>query len=268
MQESGQATDEKESFDQLISKSEQVKFEAPEISVKSLFDAGAHYGHNRSVWHPKTRDFIYDFVGGIAVINLDIAVQLWEKAKKFLTDKTSVGARVLFVATKDISRPFVKEAAKACGEFYCVTRWLGGTLTNFSTIKRSIEKLNSLEQLVQKAKDRSEDIWLAKKEILRIQREIEKLNNYLDGIREMRDIPGVLVLFDVFKDQTALKEAVKLQIPVVALVDTNINPSLINYPIPVNDDNPKVIELLAKGMAAAVLAGKEEYSKRSRKKLA
>ncbi len=258
------STTETNSFSRLMDNEDQ--FQPPELSVKSLFDAGAHFGHRKVVWHPKSAEYIYSVVDGVTIINLDLTVQLWMKARKFIHDRASVGGRILFVGTKEIAKEIVKNAAIACGEFYCVNRWLGGTLTNFQTVRNSIAKLKELENLIAKVEDKSEDVWLAKKEVLKLKREVEKLTNYLGGVREMIDLPQLLIIFDIKKDQTALKEAIKLQIPVVALVDTNVDPTLVNFPIPCNDDSIKAIEIFAYNMAAAVLEGKREFNKKPRKR--
>lgn len=261
MQES---TTGSESFVSLFNSADDVQ--VPELSVKSLFEAGAHFGHRKTVWNPKCREFIYAIVDGVTIINLDLTVQYWERAKKLLYDRASVGGRILFVGTKEIARSIVERAASACGEFYCVNRWLGGTLTNFTTVKRSISKLKEMEELIRKAEDKTEDIWLAKKELVKLKRQVEKLNNYLGGIRDMADLPSVVVVFDVKKDITAVREAIKLQIPIIGLVDTNVDPDLVTFPIPCNDDSPKALEIVAMNMSAVISKGKAELSKRSNAK--
>lgn len=258
MQES---TTESESFVSLFNPSDETT--VPELSVKSLFEAGAHFGHRKTVWNPKCREFIFDIVDGVTIINLDLTVQYWERAKKLLYDRSSVGGRILFVGTKEISRAIIEKAATVCGEFYCVNRWLGGTLTNFATVKRSIAKLKETEDLIRKAEDETEDVWLAKKELVKLKRQVEKLNSYLAGIRDMTDLPSVMVVFDVKKDITAVREAIKLQIPIVGLVDTNVDPDLVTFPIPCNDDSPRAIEIIAMNMSAVIARGKAELGKRS-----
>ncbi|MCS6961424.1 MAG: 30S ribosomal protein S2, partial [Deltaproteobacteria bacterium] len=253
MQESSSET---ESFARYFTGTSELQI--PELSVKALFEAGAHYGHRKTVWNPKCKDFIFDIVDGVTIINLDITVHYWEKARKFIQDKASTGGRILFVGTKEISRSIVQQSASYCGEFYCVNRWLGGTLTNFITIRRSIAKLKDLETLISKAEDVSEDVWLTKKELVRLKRQVEKLNNSLGGIRDMTDLPALLIVFDIRKDITAVREANKLQIPIVGIVDTNVDPGMVTFPIPCNDDSPKALEILALNIADAVLRGKRE----------
>jgi small subunit ribosomal protein S2 len=237
-----------------------------EVSMKALLDAGAHFGHQTQRWNPRMLPYIFGEKNGIHVINLDITLSAWQKTKKYVTDTVARGGNVLFVGTKDQIRNVVSEHAERCGAFYVTTRWLGGMLSNFGTIKRSIDRLAKLEEVLKKAQENESEMKLfKKKERLYIQREIEKLTKSLGGIRDMKRHPDLIVIIDINKEDIAVAEARKLHIPVVALVDTNTNPSVVDFPIPANDDSVKTVKLFVAGLADAIIEGKEQYRVRAPK---
>lgn len=236
-----------------------------EVTMKALLDAGAHFGHQTQRWNPKMLPYIFGEKNGIHVINLDLTLAAWQKTKKYVTDTVARGGNVLFVGTKDQIRNVVAEHAQRCGVFYVTTRWLGGMLSNFGTIKRSIDRLVKLEDVLEKAEQSDSEIKISKKERLRIQRDIDKLSRSLGGIREMRRHPDLIVIIDINKEDIAVAEARKLHIPVLALVDTNTDPSVVDFPIPANDDSVKTVRLFVSGLADAIIDGKEQYRIRAPK---
>lgn len=233
--------------------------ESHEVTIKTLIEAGAHFGHQSAKWNPKMLPFIYGERNGIHILNLDITIKAWEKAKKYVYDRVASGGNVLFVGTKQQARDIIGAEADRCGGYYVTSRWLGGTLSNFETIKKSIDRMRKLEELLVKAEDESSDVKLHKKEKLMITRQLEKLSANLGGIRSMRKVPEVLFVIDVTKESIAVAEAVRLHIPVVALVDTNCNPDRITYAIPSNDDATRTIKLFVGAMADVIIQAKEAY---------
>ena len=233
-----------------------------ELNLKSLLDVGAHFGHQTERWNPKMLPYIYAAKNKVHIINLDLTLNQWKKARQFLVDITSRGGQVLFVGTKQQAREAVKAEAKRCGEFYVDTRWLGGTLSNFQTIKNSIERMRRLEDLLAKAADETTKVKLNKKEKLDISRELEKLEKSLGGIRQLRSVPQVVFVVDVVKEAIVVAECRRLRIPVVALVDTNADPESVDYPIASNDDAARTIRLFLAAAADAVLEGKAAFQTR------
>ncbi len=229
------------------------------ISIKTLIEAGAHFGHQTTKWNPKMLPNIYGERNGIHIINLDLTLKAWEKAKKFIYETVASGGNILFVGTKQQAREIVKAEAERCEGFCVTSRWLGGTLSNFETIKNSIDRMRKLEDLLTKADDETSDVELNKKEKLMIRRQLEKLSANLGGIRNMRRVPDVIFVIDVNKEDIAVAEAQRLHIPVVALVDTNCNPQKIAYPIPSNDDANKTVKLFVSTIADVVIQAKAEY---------
>jgi len=228
------------------------------ITMKELLEAGVHFGHQVHRWNPKMKPYIFGARNGIHIIDLQKTVQLIEEAYKFIRSTVAEGKRVLFVGTKKQAQEAVREEAIRCGMFYVVNRWLGGTLTNFQTIRRSIEKFKQLERL-----EESEAFQkLPKKEFMRLIKKREKMRKNYEGIKEMDQLPGVLFVVDPKREEIAVKEANKLGIPVVAIVDTNCDPDPIDYVIPGNDDAIRAIKLLSSKIADAVLEGKELYRER------
>ena len=232
------------------------------VNIKSLIEAGAHFGHQTTKWNPKMLPYIYGERNGVHIINLDISVKAWEKAKKYIYDTIASGGNILFVGTKQQAREVVKSEALRSDSFFVTSRWLGGTLSNFETIKRSIERMRKLEDLLLKADDENSDIELNKKEKLMIRRQLEKLEANLGGIRNMRKTPEIIFVIDVNKEDIAVAEARRLHIPVVALVDTNSDPDMITYAIPSNDDASRTIRLFVTAIADTVIQARAAYKAR------
>ena len=227
------------------------------ITIKELLEAGVHFGHQTHRWNPKMKKYIFESRNGIYIIDLQKTVVQLEEAYKFIRDIVSSGQEVLFVGTKKQAKECIKEAANKCGMYYVNERWLGGTLTNFVTIKKSISRLNEIEK-------QEEEGFLenfTKKEVVKIGNEKAKLKKYLEGIRDMKKIPGVVFVVDPKREKIAIMEAKKLKISVIALVDTNCDPDLIDIPIPGNDDAMRTIALMTGKIADAALEGTEEKVK-------
>jgi small subunit ribosomal protein S2 len=223
------------------------------VSMKSLLEAGVHFGHQTRRWNPKMRRFIFTERNGIYIIDLQLTVQKLEEAYAFVKDVISQGKSVLFVGTKKQAQEAVKTEAERCGMFYVNERWLGGTLTNFKTIRRRLERLAELEKMeADGVMDK-----LPRKEVSSLMREKTKLLRFLGGISGMADLPGAVFVTDTRKDQNAVVEANKLEIPVIAIVDTNCDPDQIDYPIPGNDDAIRAIKLITSKIADAVIEARE-----------
>ncbi len=223
------------------------------VTMKELLEAGVHFGHQSKRWNPKMKKYIYAARNGIHVIDLHKSIPLIEEAYEFIKNTVAENGTVLFVGTKKQAQEAVQEEAKRCGMFYINERWLGGTLTNFKTLKKNIARLKEIEQWKE---DGTMD-RLPKKEVITIGREYRKLLRGLDGIRDMTSHPAVVFIVDTHKEDTALKEAIKLNIPVVAIVDTNSDPEKITHPIPGNDDAIRAIKLITRLVAEAVITGRE-----------
>jgi small subunit ribosomal protein S2 len=206
--------------------------------------------------------YIYGQRNNVHIINLDETYKHWLKSRKFVHDIVSRGGSVLFVGTKLQARPLVEVAAKRSGSFFITNRWLGGALSNFQTLKNSMRRMKNLEDLLAQAALPDTKIKISKKERLSISRQVEKLQHNLGGIREMRKLPEVIFVLDVNKESIAVAEARKLQIPVVALVDTNVDPNKVDMPIPTNDDAYKAIKLFVDGMAEAIIDAKRVFRNR------
>jgi len=226
--------------------------------MKQLLEAGVHFGHQTKRWNPKMKPYIFGDRSGIYIIDLQKTVTLFEEAYNFIVDVVSDGKKVLFVGTKKQAQDSIKEESQRCGMFYVNNRWLGGTLTNFRTIKKNIEKLKELETL--KSDGRIEQ--LPKKEALEIVREIDKLEYTLGGIKDMEHLPGALLIIDPKKERIAAAEAKKMGIPSVGLLDTNCDPKDVDYIIPGNDDAIKSIKLFASKIADACIEGKKKFEER------
>jgi len=231
------------------------------LPMQDLLEAGMHFGHLTRRWNPKMRPYIYGVRNGIHIIDLSKTVKLFHEALRFVTDAVGNGGSVLFVGTKKQAQDVIQEEAERCGMFYVSHRWLGGTLTNFRTIKASIERLKDL----QKKKEDGTFAVLSKKEILMIDREIEKLLRSLGGIKDLERVPGVMVVIDPHLEHIALHEAMVLGIPVVALADTNCDPDQIDYLVPGNDDALRSIKLFLEKMAEAVEEGLRQRESRVRR---
>ncbi len=222
-------------------------------TIKQLLEAGAHFGHQTSRWHPKMKTYIFTRRNDIHIIDLQQTAALLEKACAYVKQVVGEGGNVLFVGTKKQAQESVEQEAKRCGMFYVNRRWLGGTLTNFTTIQRRIDYLVRLEN--QKVK--GDFNRLPKKEAQGFEEEIERLNRNLGGFKEMTALPSVIFIVDPTKEDIALAEAKRLEIPVVAVVDTNCDPDDIDYVIPANDDAIRAIKLVCSKIADAVIEGKQ-----------
>ncbi len=227
------------------------------FTMKELLEAGVHYGHVTRKWNPKMAPYIFGERNGIHIINLEQTVPMLETALNVIRDVVSDYGRVLFVGTKMQAADRVKEAAEKCGQYYVNHRWLGGMLTNWKTVNQSIKRLKALEEKI------ANPVGLTKKEVLQLQREKAKLDLAIGGIREMGGLPDLLVVIDTIREAIAVKEAVKLGIPVVAIVDSNSSSDDITYPIPGNDDATKAIELYCHLFSSAVLEGLQKGMQKS-----
>ncbi|HIE17868.1 MAG TPA: 30S ribosomal protein S2 [Dehalococcoidia bacterium] len=222
------------------------------ITVKQLLEAGAHFGHLTGHWHPRMKNYIFTQRNGIHIIDLEQTMAMLDRACTFVRNLVSDGQSILFVGTKKQAQEIIEEEAKRCGMYYVNQRWLGGMLTNFATIQARIDYLVRLED----RRDKGELDYLSKKERLKVEKEIARLNRLLGGFKEMTSLPGALFIVDPTKEKIALAEAQKVGIPIVAIVDTNCDPSGIDYVIPANDDAIKAIKLICNKLADAVLEGK------------
>ncbi len=223
------------------------------ISMKQLLEAGVHFGHQTRRWNPKMAKYIFTERNGIYIIDLQKTVKKLEEAYFFVRDIAASGESVLFVGTKKQAQDAIKEEAERCGQFFVNARWLGGMLTNFKTMRTRITRLT---QLLKMQENGTFDL-LPKKEVIKLQLEIAKLEKYLGGVKEMKKLPGALFVVDSRKEKNAIAEARKLGIPIVAIVDTNCDPDEIDYVIPGNDDAIRAIKLISQTMANAVLEGKQ-----------
>ena len=227
------------------------------ISMRELLEAGVHFGHQTSRWNPKMRQYIFGARNGIYIIDLQQSVPLFEKAYQFVLDTVSRGEKVLFVGTKKQAQDAIHEEALRCGQFFVNSRWLGGTLTNYRTIKASIERLRDIDKM--EADGTFER--LLKKEVLNLTRERAKLEKNLGGIKDMTKLPGALFVIDTKKEHIAVAEARKLGIPIVAVVDTNCDPDDINHIIPGNDDAMRSIRIFTQKIAEACIEGEAIYQR-------
>ena len=223
------------------------------VSMKQLLEAGVHFGHQTRRWNPKMAKYIFTERNGIYIIDLQKTVKKLDEAYNFVRDTAAQGGEILFVGTKKQAQDAIKEEAERCGQFYVNARWLGGMLTNFKTMRTRIARLNQLQKM---QADGTFDL-LPKKEVIKLQLEIAKLEKYLGGVKEMKKLPGALFVVDSRKEKNAIAEARKLNIPIVAIVDTNCDPDEIDYVIPGNDDAIRAIKLISQTMANAVLEGKQ-----------
>ena len=227
------------------------------LTLKDLFDAGLHFGHQTKRWNPKMKPYIFDKRNGIHIIDLTQTVSLLDEAAEFLKKTVLDGKKVLFVATKKQVQELVKAAAEDCGQYYMTERWLGGTLTNSKTIRGSVKRMRQIQAI---ARQNNGELSKHKQEASMLRRELAKLEKNLTGIADMADRPGAVFVIDVCREINAVKEAVRLGIPVVALVDTNANPDPIDYVIPGNDDTDKGVELVVNGIVKVIKQANDEYS--------
>ena len=223
------------------------------VSMKQLLEAGVHFGHQTRRWNPKMAPYIYTERNGIYIIDLQKTVKKLEEAYNFVREISANGGNVLFVGTKKQAQDAIKEEAARCGGYYVNARWLGGMLTNFRTMRTRIDRLAQLRKM----EADGTFAMLPKKEVIKHQGEIEKLEKYLGGVKEMKKIPAALFIVDPRKERNAIAEARKLNIPIVAIVDTNCDPDEIDYVIPGNDDAIRAIRLIAAAMASAAIEGRQ-----------
>jgi len=236
--------------------------EPVEVTLKTLLEAGAHFGHQTSRWNPAMAPYIYGSRNGIHIINLPKTVQAWSRAKAAVQEVAAQGGSFLFVGTKKQAQEAIMEEAVRGKSYFVADRWLGGMLTNFSTIRKSVERMKKLEEILQEEDARqkaSQSLKFTKKERLMFSRELEKLTSSLGGIKEMTSLPSMLFVVDIRREEIAIKEARRLDIPVVALVDTNCDPAAVPFAIPSNDDGTRAIRLFSQAIADAILEGKKRY---------
>src|ERR1700738_571208 len=222
--------------------------------VPELLEAGVHFGHQTKRWNPKMKPYIFEQRNQIYIINLDVTVQQLHRATEFLQEVTRRGGKILFVGCKKQAQEAVKEAAIACGQFYVNQRWLGGTLTNLATIRKSIGRLKYIEEIEKSPEYKK----MGKQELAALNREAAKLRRNLDGLLEMSNLPEALVIIDTPREQHAVKEAKRLGIPVVAIVDTNADPEIIDYPIAGNDDAIRAIRIVLQKLVDAIVSASGE----------
>lgn len=230
------------------------------ITMKQMLDAGVHFGHQTQRWNPKMKPYVYTDRGGIHIIDLQKSVVHAKAAAEFVKKTAGNGATMIFVGTKKQAVEPITQAAEKAGQFYVTKRWLGGTLTNFQTVKSSIDRLKKIDQM----REKGELDFFSKKERSKIEKEYLKLKEYLDGIRDMKEPPGLMFVVDLNKEHIAVAEARRLGIPVVGIADTNSDPETIDYPIPGNDDAIRSIKLFANMVADAFLEGQKDWEVKRR----
>jgi small subunit ribosomal protein S2 len=240
------------------SASEMPSLDTP-LTMRDMMEAGVHFGHQTKRWNPKMKPYIYGARNGIHIIDLQHSVKAFRRAFDFLVNTVAASKPVLFVGTKKQAQDVIREEAGRCGQFFVTNRWLGGTLTNFHTVKGSIERL----QLIEKMSTDGTFERMTKKEVIRMTREREKLEKALGGIKNMGELPGAVFIIDVVKEHIAVSEARKLEIPIVATVDTNCDPDVIDYAIPGNDDAIRSIRLFAARVADACVLGQKLQRERA-----
>ena len=223
------------------------------VSMKSLLEAGVHFGHQTRRWNPKMAPYIYTERNGIYIVDLQKTVRKLEEAYSFVRQLSESGQSLLFVGTKKQAQEAIREEATRCGQFFVNARWLGGMMTNFKTMRTRVDRLNQLKTMQE---DGTFDL-LPKKEVIKLNHEIEKLEKFLGGIKDMEKIPGALFIVDPRKEKIAVSEARKLGIPIVAIVDTNCDPDDVDYVIPGNDDAIRAVKLIASTMANAIIEGRQ-----------
>ena len=226
---------------------------APTVSMQQLIEAGAHFGHQTHRWNPRMKPYIFGARNGIHILDLSQTVPLFARALEFISGSVQSGGKVLFVGTKRQAQQPIADAARSCNQHFVNHRWLGGMLTNWKTISQSIKRMKTLEEQLS-----GDTTGLTKKEVLQLTRERDKLENSLGGIRDMGGIPDVMFVIDANKEELAIKEANVLGIPVVAILDSNVDPSGISFPIPANDDASRAVRLYCEAIAIAATRGGRE----------
>ncbi len=227
-----------------------------EIGIAELLDAGLHFGHQSKRWNPKMKRFIFAKRNGIYIIDLDKTLIQLKQAQQFVYETVAGGKQIVFIGTKKACQEVLKEAATRCGQHYVISRWLGGTLTNHQNISSSIRRMREIETLDQQGKLAA----MPQKEASRLRHELARLQRNLSGIANMQDLPGAMIAVDINRESIAVREAVRMRVPVVALVDTNCDPDLVQYPIPGNDDAIRGIKLVLNVLADAILKAAAEYA--------
>lgn len=231
-----------------------------QVTMKEMLDAGVHFGHQTQRWNPKMKNYVYTNRGGIHIIDLQKTVVRANKAAEFVKGVAANGGKLIFVGTKKQAVEPILEAAQKCGQYYVTKRWLGGMLTNFETIKASIDRLRKIDHM----RENGEFEFFTKKERARMEKEYLRLSEYLNGIKDMKGTPSVMFVVDLPKEHIAVAEAKRLGIPVVGIADTNSDPDMIDYPIPGNDDAIRSIKLFANLVAEAYIEGSREYQSKLR----
>lgn len=235
-----------------------------QVTVKELLDAGVHFGHQTQRGNPKMKPYIFDARGGIHIVDLQQSVEMAKKALNFVESVAAQGGRLIFVGTKKQAVEAIKEAAPACGQYFVTKRWLGGMLTNFATIKNSIDRMRKIEKM----RENGDFQLFSKKEQSKIDKEYQRLDEYLEGIREMKEAPACMFVIDTVKEHIAVKEAKKLGIPIVAIADTNCDPEEIDYPIPGNDDAIRSIKLFCDLVSQAYQDGAKKWESTLKEQMA
>jgi small subunit ribosomal protein S2 len=235
-----------------------------QTQFSDLLEAGVHFGHKRARWHPKMAPYLFGQSNGVHVIDLHKTLTKFSTAYDFVCEVSAQNKKVLFIGTKRQAQEIITEAAKSCGAFYISHRWLGGMLTNFSTIRKSVDRLKTLET----AREDGTHDRLPKKEVSKMEKERERMERTLGGIKEMKALPAAVFIVDIIREKTAVLEARRLKIPIIAVVDSNCDPDLVDYPIPGNDDAGKSIRLLTTQVAAAISEGQLLAEKRQMERLA
>lgn len=233
---------------------------APSVNLKGMLDAGVHFGHQTQRWNPKMKPYVFTARGGIHIIDLQKSLEMAKQAAKAVENIAAQGGRMIFVGTKKQAMEPIKEAAIRSGQYYVTKRWLGGMLTNFATIKNSIDRMRKIEKM----KETGEITYFSKKEQAKIEKEYMRLVDFLEGIRDMKEAPSCMFVVDITKEHIAVAEAKKLGIPVIAIADTNSDPETIDYPIPGNDDAIRSIKLFCDLMSDSFMKGSKEWEKVAR----
>jgi small subunit ribosomal protein S2 len=231
-----------------------------QITIKEMLSCGVHFGHQTHRWNPKMKNYVFGTRGGIHIIDLQKSVVMAQKAADFVKQIAAEGGKMIFVGTKKQAASVIKETAEKCGQYYITKRWLGGTLTNFVTIKASIDRLRKLDAM----KEKGDYAYYSKKEQSRLDKEYQRLMEYLEGIRELKEVPRAIFIVDLKKEHIAVHEAKVLGIPVIGIADTNSDPDVIEYPIPGNDDAIRSIQLFANLVADSYLEGAKAYQDKLR----
>lgn len=231
-----------------------------QITMKQMLDAGVHFGHQTQRWNPKMKPYVYTDRGGIHIIDLQKSVVCAKNAADYVAKIAAEGGRLIFVGTKKQAQEPIKEAAQKCGAYFVTKRWLGGTLTNFQTVKSSIDRLKKIDQM----RSKNELEFFSKKERAQIEKEWERLNDHLEGIREMKEAPAIMFVVDLNKEHIAVAEARRLGMAVVGIADTNSDPETINFPIPGNDDAIRSIKLFTNLIADSFMEGAKVWSEKVR----